>query len=327
MKRNIYILGNGFDLHHQLPTSLQHFQNIIEKKDKYGHYQNFGVYWTDFEEDLSNLDVDDISSEYIEGPDYMSDRESDRDGVIWQMEEFLSELTQIRKSALEDMVKNAVAVLKNKDLIDNSIFNNNDIIINFNYTPTVEILYERQPFYIHGRYGSNDLIFGFKDDSEEFKKSSVFFKHDTESIRSLEIKLEKEIEEINKNSTLSEEDKKYMINDLYMEMDLSQDYDYYIHAQGKAIYDFYKNNKKQYQYEELEDFLSDFNTKDEYIVYVLGHQMGEIDKEYFEYIERLLEPIQWNITQYNGEPYDGDLIRRYSFSKKIKFTTIKDLRF
>ena len=61
-------------MHHQLPTSLQHFQKIIEKKDKYGHYQNFGVYWTDFEEDLSNLDVEDIASEYIEGPDYMSDR-------------------------------------------------------------------------------------------------------------------------------------------------------------------------------------------------------------------------------------------------------------
>lgn len=162
-------------MHNQLPTSLQHFQKIIAKKDKYGHYQNFGVYWTDFEEDLSNLDVDDIASEYIEGPDYVSDRESDRDGVIWQMEEFLSELTQVRKSALEDMVKNAVAVLENKDLIVDSIFNNNDIIINFNYTPTVEILYECMPFYIHGRYDSNDLIFGFKNDSEEFKKSSVFF--------------------------------------------------------------------------------------------------------------------------------------------------------
>lgn len=325
MKRNIYILGNGFDLHHQLPTSLQHFQKIIAKKDEYGHYQNFGVYWTDFEEDLSNLNVDDIASEYIEGPDYMSDRESDRDGVIWQMEEFLSELTQVRKSALEDMVKNAVAVLENKDLIDDSIFNNNDIIINFNYTPTVEILYECMPFYIHGRYDSNDLIFGFKNDSEEFKKSSVFFKYDPESIRPLEIELEKEIEEINKDSTLSEEDKQSMINALYM--DPFQDYDYYIHEQGEAIYNFYKNNKKQYQYEELKDFLSNFNTKDEYIVYVLGHQMGEIDKEYFEYIERLLEPIQWNITQYNGEPCDDNLIRRYSFSKKIKFTTIKDLGF
>jgi hypothetical protein len=303
-------------LHHQLPTSLQHFQKIIEKKDKYGHYQNFGVYWTDFEEDLSNLDVEDIASEYIEGPDYMSDRESDRDGVIWQMEEFLSELTQIRKSALEDMVKNAVVVLENKDLIVNSIFNNNDIIINFNYTPTVEILYECMPFYIHGRYDSDDLIFGFKNDSEEFKESSIFFKHDPKSIRSLEIELEKEIEEINKDSTLSEEDKKSMRNGLYM--DTFQDYDYYIHAQGEAIYNFTKDKKKQYQYEELKDFLSNFNTKDEYIVYVLGHQMGEIDKEYFEYIERLLEPIQWNITQYNGEPCDDDLIRRYSFSKKKK---------
>ena len=54
------------------------------------------------------------------------------------MEEFLSELTQIRKSALEDMVKNAVVVLENKDLIVNSIFNNNDIIINFNYTPQLK---------------------------------------------------------------------------------------------------------------------------------------------------------------------------------------------
>ena len=84
------------------------------------------------------------------------------------------ELTQIRKSALEDMVKNAVVVLENKDLIVNSIFNNNDIIINFNYTPTVEILYECMPFYIHGRYDSDDLIFGFKNDSEEFKESSIF---------------------------------------------------------------------------------------------------------------------------------------------------------
>lgn len=98
------------------------------------------------------------------------------------------------------------------------------------------------------------------------KNQAFFFKHDTESIRSLEIELEKEIEEINKDSTLSEEDKKSMINALYMDMDPSQDYDYYIHKQGEAIYNFYKNNKKQYQYEELKDFLSNFNTKDEYIV-------------------------------------------------------------
>ena len=38
-------------------------------------------------------------------------------------------------------------------------------------------------------------------------KNQAFFKHDPKSIRSLEIELEKEIEEINKDSTLSEEDK------------------------------------------------------------------------------------------------------------------------
>lgn len=325
MKRNIYILGNGFDLHHKLPTSLPHFKNIIEKKDTYGHYNNFGVYWTDFEEDLSNLDVDYIASEYTEGPDYMSDRESDRDGVIWQMEERLSELIQIRESALYEMVKSAVEVLEDKDIINDSVFKDNDIVINFNYTPTVEILYDYTPFHIHGAYEDDNLIFGFKDDSEEFKKSNTFLKHDPKSIKSFDIGLEKAIEKINNDSSLSEEDKGHMITDLTMEA--SQDYDYYTYAQIEAIYNFYKMNKKQYQYKELEKFLSDVNPKDEYIVYVLGHQMGEIDKEYFEYIELLLEPIQWNITQFNDEPYADDLIRRYSFSNKMNFTTITDLGF
>ena len=61
----LYIIGNGFDLHHGLDTSYKNFRdNVVLKTpnlrklllDLYGDAINEDMWWSDFEAKLSDID-------------------------------------------------------------------------------------------------------------------------------------------------------------------------------------------------------------------------------------------------------------------------------
>lgn len=322
--KKLYVIGNGFDLNFGLPTKTRDFVAELEKikfdcfnsaKDIYSSY---GVNWSTFEEDLANLDLDEIDEEVTESPDYLADHEYIRDDVILKVENYTENLLSAREEALRNMIANAekqIGVIGTIEYAD--YFDQDGAILSFNYTSTVERLfnYDKEVFHVHGSYDSDDtLVFGFKSDSAEYKQYSR--KLDS----SKNARMQQEIIELKNNPSLSEEEKKHAIEEL--EYCYEQEWnDPYLDKEYKVIVDFYQKNKKDYQFDKIEAFLNDIGPIDQVIV--LGHSLGDVDREYFELIEKMLSPSQWIISAYN----DADVCEMKktctSYSFKNKFEVLK----
>lgn len=62
MKR-LYVIGNGFDLHHGIPSSYAQFGEFLEERDSNIHrsvvdylHADSNDFWATFEQNLANLD-------------------------------------------------------------------------------------------------------------------------------------------------------------------------------------------------------------------------------------------------------------------------------
>src|ERR1700753_1181866 len=93
MINTLYVIGNGFDLHHELRTSYFEFANYL-KEHNISLYHNLESYisyptsnnnlWSQFESNLANLDIEEILSEHIDSlPDYGSEEFRDRDRYVF----------------------------------------------------------------------------------------------------------------------------------------------------------------------------------------------------------------------------------------------------
>ncbi len=288
----LYIIGNGFDMHHNLHTGTSDYYKLLSGKRIYDSFDNaydlfesYGINWGEYEKSFSELDLDEIEEQIVTFPDYLSDHESDREDTIWNVNEHLRSLRQAIFGSLSEMVETA-----NKD-IDKSnkriynVFENAAAIISFNYTSTVEKLYDPKNIpilHIHGYYASGEeLLFGYKDGDNSNKYRDRNF-------------------------------------------DPSDDgRDYYIDTQRESIASFYDGLKKEIQIKRLEDFLNSISNKIDQIC-VMGHSMSDVDGDYMEMIDHITNPIKWFISQFDGKPSIDDL-KIYSFSNKIVFYSLNDL--
>lgn len=286
----LFIIGNGFDRYHDLPTSTCDFCNILSSKNVDGDvenaleiFMNYGVDWGEYENSLSMLDLDEIEKQHLTMPDYMSDHEGDRDGTIFYMESYLSDLNSVIEESLSEMVENANDQLFDKEAKIKNVFKKNDAILSFNYTSTLEELYEIEGIpilHIHGYLENNDeLLFGYRDG--------------------------KNAKEYRKNHFDPTDDSR----------------DYYVDAQREEIIGFYENWRKNIQLKELEKFLHKIQQIDQ--IYVMGHSMSYVDGEYMEMIDRILSPSRWHISQFDNSP-SKEQLGSYSFVNKIDFYSLSD---
>jgi hypothetical protein len=295
----LFILGNGFDLHHNLPTTTADFIRQIEALDVTEYYLQSGTNWSLYEEGLSYFNVEDMAECNIEGPDYLSDRESDRDSVIFQMEQIMDDMIEIRDNALKEMITIANDEISiNSDCVKNYGAFIDSLVLSFNYTSTLEELYNLNDIesilHIHGYFEDHDeLIFGYSKPNEDVLKQ--FSPHD-----------------VFNNST------KHPSH----EIDVEDHDDYYIQMQYQSMYNFYCNNQKTLQINILKNWLEPYYGQVEEII-VLGHSMGLVDKPYFELLEELLNPVRWQLSQYENTPSKEDMLD-YSFHTKVDFCNITD---
>lgn len=194
--KNLIIIGNGFDLAHDLKTSYTDFINDIEKnptkykfKDQHSFpgliqvliNRNKGL-WSDIEylyfNILSNLDnIDKLTN--FQGVISYSVIELNRDFAVI-------------KNCLEIYLKE-----KERNFIENhnyknffSCFKEDTVILNFNYTNSVRKYLvacnlEHELIHIHGELenDSNPIIFGFAADNDESKQLLV--KNDNNFVRNI----------------------------------------------------------------------------------------------------------------------------------------------
>lgn len=167
MKNKLFIIGNGFDLAHNLPTRFDpDFRNIARKHEQGNFWDLYqsrkNDIWSDFENLLGCPDFNTIEEIfYGYEPDYFSDRESDRDSIILQVE-----LNGKLQDALYEFADNAEESLCNIQANDfmEQILDSDGYYISFNYTHTLEDIYDipwEQILHIHGEVGENNLVLGY----------------------------------------------------------------------------------------------------------------------------------------------------------------------
>lgn len=139
MKNKLFIIGNGFDLAHNLPTRFNpDFMNFALKYEQDNFWDLYQTrddnIWTDFENLLSYPDFNSLE-EIFDGyaPDYLSDRESDRDAIIFQVD-----LNGNLKDALYEFASNAENFLNNTQ--SNSFLNARLIQMGIILISTIHIL-------------------------------------------------------------------------------------------------------------------------------------------------------------------------------------------
>ena len=180
MIKDLYIIGNGFDLHHGIDSSYSDFYewmnknypDIINKVDNvYGNCDSH--WWSDFENQLASLDAirygDAVA--FMNQPD-LSDEHCDR---MWgdaeiavqnELENLYSDLRFCFHKWIHQL-KRPQDSQKIKLSITNAVF------LSFNYTKTLEHLYgitSNRILHIHGCIDDNeDFILGHGKTYEELE--------------------------------------------------------------------------------------------------------------------------------------------------------------
>ena len=289
----LYIIGNGFDLHFNLKTKTDNFVQCLKTQPVYNEINNaldvlnyYGVDWNEYEQSLNDINLDEIEYQNEIYPDYLSDRESDRDGGILNMQMYVESISDAINSALEQMVKaaNNEAMKLPPHNYNKQIFQKGDAILSFNYTSTFEYLFDMPTvvpvFYIHGCYKQGEpLIFGYRNNHNSYPTTWSSMDEDS--------------------------------------------WDYYIVQQREIVYDFYENWRKKLQLNELSKFLTNCYAIDRIVV--LGHSMSAVDAEYMEQIEQSIRPIVWNISYYGETDIKRIQSQNYSFQGKIEFSHMEEL--
>lgn len=318
----LYIIGNGFDQHHDLPTGVDDFINFINENDIDENYYISGVDWNQYEEGLSCFDLNEISEQFIRYPDYLSDRESDRDGVIFEIQQRTETMKTGFITALNEMIDASECIIEKGivHIANKKAFSEKSLILSFNYTSTIESLYELNDdsslFHIHGFYLKKEsLVFGYSqpDDSvlDDFESYNITIPGRNKQSR-------------RKSSLIQEtmEDEDFW-ECAAQQMAESEDWpDYYVQKEYEELLNYYLSNKKNVRLEELQNWIEPYIGIIDKVV-VLGHSMGMVDKPYFELIDEKLNPQSWVISQYSGAP-DMEYLSCYSFIDKISFCDIND---
>ncbi|MUK64528.1 bacteriophage abortive infection AbiH family protein [Aliivibrio fischeri] len=292
----LYVIGNGFDVHHGLDTRYTSFGLYLKNNywetyelliEHYGFSDLNPDYptsmldplWSEFETSMSLLNKDSVLEANMDAmPNYAADDFRDRDRYTLQieMERILGLLTTELYKAFKEFI---LAVQFPQ--FDSSRAVNIDrdaVYLTFNYTDTLAQYYEvpdENVLFIHEKADEDveELILGHGVDPENFKEKPA-----------------------EPPAGLSEEDL-----ERWMEYQ-SEQYDYsyergkdainqYFSATFKGTEQIIKNN---------EDFFTGLGNVDE--VFVLGHSLAEVDLPYFQKLaESVKTDAKWVATYYDPD--------------------------
>ncbi|WP_456078816.1 AbiH family protein [Mogibacterium diversum] len=266
--KTLFIIGNGFDLAHKLPTKFDPDFKEIAKEYEYKNFWELyqteeNEIWSDFERLLAYPDFNNLLDIFDGlGPDYLSDNESDRDSIITEVK-INGNLTR----ALDEFAKNAEKALSNVKPLDffSSMLDKKDIFINFNYTHTLEHIYKipkENILHIHGEVGKNNLILGYPSGS--YSPEKFYVDRSGKGRDYTSVNFEDYIQEID---------------------------DFYVQTAYIDLIEKTKSFKKDYQMALINSFLNSYK-KDINKIVIYGHSCS-IDFPYFEFLKKRYENTPW----------------------------------
>lgn len=284
--KTLYIIGNGFDLHHGLKTEysdfreyiLKNHEDLLEAMSKYYDIEDDSLLWSEFENGLKEFDsteLEEIFGEHL--PDISSDDFRDRDWYELErhIELELDPLKEELQGAFNEWIskRETPADIEKKkiELPTNAKY------LNFNYTDVLETIYgitRENITYIHNRAGEeDDLLYGHAWKPEEWSNQR----------------------EAVMPEGLTEEQKQDWIDEQADNYHLSIERGWVaIDSFFSSIYKNCQTNIRNHQ-----SFFS--NLKDIDKIYVLGHSLSEVDKEYFEEIVKGInkDNVEWIVSYYS----------------------------
>ena len=171
--KNLYIIGNGFDIHHCINSSYSAYRKWLLENDKSLHERlceyfdineiNKYEWWNDFENNLGNIKLHDyiMLKSFINQPNYerddfmnmdlytdTSDIEHDIGGLVEEIKNSFSEWIQsLDKAKISNKIR---------------ISTEDNFFINFNYTHTLEDIYNipsKDILHIHGDIDDKEIVF------------------------------------------------------------------------------------------------------------------------------------------------------------------------
>lgn len=182
--KNLYIIGNGFDKHHKIPSGYLDFHKwlkennpeLVEQIDELYGYSN--DLWGNFEVELGNLDIPSVASEiYSKNPADESSDHHERTfhaGAIVAGDTVGEIYNKIRAMFPEWVKSLPAANTCNKIKIDKE----DSFFITFNYTDTLIDVYNipmDDILFIHGRASGSEsrfLVLGHGKSREEIQQEA-----------------------------------------------------------------------------------------------------------------------------------------------------------
>ena len=192
--RNLYIIGNGFDIHHCIPSRYADYLNWLKNNKKTTYNKIVDLYndadenewWNEFETNLGYFEIrekiENIS--FVCQPDeddFEKMRVIDTTVGAWEAETEIGGVINAIKDTFHEWVDSLPqASINNKVNIDVK----DSFFITFNYTLTLECLYkiERDKIlHIHGSLNDDEYILGhgrtYEDIKSDVAKVFDFIKH------------------------------------------------------------------------------------------------------------------------------------------------------
>lgn len=273
----LYIIGNGFDIRHGLPTGYKHFKSYVAKNDQelYDSIEEYipaGDEWNELESALGEIDYELIlqNSEMFLAS-YNTDDWSDAYHHDYQYE--VDKITRMLSARLKKQFADWVKGINIADA-DNSEqyippIPRESLYFSFNYTNTLQQIYavpDEQIIHIHGNCSyDDDLILGHSFRVEKSLNPYIGPDQDTRIAEAYD-----SIDEYFGNTFKPSED---IIEDIIKEESV---------------------------------FFSSLKNVDEVIV--LGHSLAEVDGKYFAEINKSIqENARWIVALYRGEEKSGSL--------------------
>lgn len=284
--KKLYIIGNGFDMHHGLSTNYFSFKNYISlynqdlfrEINKYYCSGNDEDLWANFEENLANLDKDgvlDELSEYL--PNTSSDDFRDKDWHTADIES--NRLLELLTSKLRKEFSNFIIEASSEKIDPSKLIkiDISELFLSFNYTNTLEKEYfipDERILYIHGvANDAEDLILGHAIEPDSFIEETTIERPPDD---------------------LSPEQLDYWYDEIANQHDpiyenLKNNVNSYFAAS-------YKNTKKIIK--DNEGYFEKLNSIKE--IYILGHSLSDVDIPYFERIASIVKPdCYWYVSYYS----------------------------
>lgn len=322
--KNLYIIGNGFDLYHGLDTKYQSFAKYLAKKDSEIYDLILTYYglpdisedpitddeyaaWAKFEIALADLDYKQVLEDHSDSvANPAADDFRDRDWHTYQIEMKLI-IEKLTKELIEEF-NDFILNIKYPTSIDDRKIKilSQSLFLNFNYTETIEKYYnisEKEICYIHHKAKNNgsEIILGHGTDPSNF--------------------VEKEPEPP-ENSTEEELE--------HWRDEMADQYEYsYVSAKSEILSYYTKAFKNT---EIIMNQNSDFFNKlsDVENVYVLGHSISEVDIKYFERVQNIVKKdTKWFVTYHSDfekQKHFETLTRLGIESKNLKQIKMEGLK-